>query len=124
MSASIDILGLDSLMLTDLQIWIARLLDINLPLIKLLKGPSIATLAAELLAAIGRQRDAAEIADREARGRGSATFTLADLDGMQVLNPWLIRGRGDPDAPFRLICFHSMGVGASLFTKFPAQSAG
>ena len=50
MSASIDILGLDSLMLTDLQIWIVRLLDINLPLIKLLKGPSIATLAAELLA--------------------------------------------------------------------------
>ena len=40
------------------------------------------------------------------------------MEGVQVLNPWLIRGRGDPDAPFRLICFHSMGVGASLFTKF------
>ena len=28
-SASIEILGLDSLMLTDLQVWIVRLLDIN-----------------------------------------------------------------------------------------------
>ena len=37
---------------------------------------------------------------------------------MRVLNPWLIRGRGRPDAPCRLICFHSMGTGASLFTNF------
>ncbi len=49
-SVSIDKLGLDSLMLTDLQIWIGRLLDITLPLIKLLKGPSITTLATDLLA--------------------------------------------------------------------------
>jgi surfactin synthase thioesterase subunit len=33
-------------------------------------------------------------------------------------NPWLIRGRSDSQAPMRLICFHSMGVGASLFTNF------
>ena len=47
-----------------------------------------------------------------------AKFTLADLEGVIVLNPWLIRGSGSPDAPVRLICFHSMGVGASLFTRF------
>ena len=48
-------------MLTQLQIWIVRLLDINLPLIKLLKGPSIASLAAELLAQLdsGGAADAA-----------------------------------------------------------------
>ncbi len=47
LSASIDNLGLDSLMLTQLRNWILRLTsDINLPLIKLLKGPSIKTLAA------------------------------------------------------------------------------
>ena len=113
-STSIDVLGLDSLMLTDLQIWIGRLLDITLPLIKLLKGPSISTLAAELLAEL----DDSDAAGATTDGRSSAAFTLADLDDVQVLNPWLIRGAGDPDAKCRLICFHSMGVGASLFTNF------
>ena len=113
-SASIDVLGLDSLMLTDLQIWIVRLLDITLPLIKLLKGPSIATLAAELLAELDSTDDTGSVID----GQSSSEFTLADMEGVQVLNPWLIRGSGNSDAPCRLICFHSMGVGASLFTKF------
>ncbi len=50
-STSIDSLGLDSLMLTQLRNWILRALDVNLPLIKLLKGPSLETLATELLIA-------------------------------------------------------------------------
>lgn len=114
---SIDKFGLDSLMLTDLQIWIVRLLDINLPLIKLLKGPSITSLSAELLAQLdnGDTADAANVTDAS---QNSTSFTLAHLEGMRVLNPWLIRGLGNPNAPMRLICFHSMGVGASLFTKF------
>ena len=115
-SASIDILGLDSLMLTELQIWIVRLLNITLPLIKLLKGPSITTLAAELLADLDESD--AGTAGSETSGPDSDSFTLADVDGVHVLNPWLIRGAGDPDSPCRLICFHSMGVGASLFTRF------
>ncbi len=113
-AASIDILGLDSLMLTDLQVWIARTLDITLPLIKLLKGPSITTLAAELLT----QLDAGEARGPKPPGDDVSGFTLADVEGVQIVNPWLIRGSGDPDAPSRLICFHSMGVGASLFTRF------
>jgi acyl transferase domain-containing protein/NADPH:quinone reductase-like Zn-dependent oxidoreductase/surfactin synthase thioesterase subunit/NAD(P)-dependent dehydrogenase (short-subunit alcohol dehydrogenase family) len=116
-AASIDVFGLDSLMLTDLQIWIARLLDITLPLIKLLKGPSIVTLAADLLA----QLDSAGSEDADGttqESTSSATFALAEVEGVRILSPWLIRGRGDADAPARLICFHSMGVGASLFTNF------
>ena len=113
-SASINVLGLDSLMLTDLQIWIGRLLDITLPLIKLLKGPSITTLATDLLA----QLENSDTDGAKKAGLSSATFTLADLEGVHVLNPWLIRGSGNSHAPCRLICFHSMGVGASLFTNF------
>lgn len=116
-AVSIDTLGLDSLMLTQLRNWILRSLDINLPLIKLLKGPSIATLAAELLVQLDT-RSAAHPATTADAGQSSATFTLADLDGVRVLSPWLVRGRGSADAPLRLICFHSMGVGASLFTSF------
>ena len=115
-SVSIDKLGLDSLMLTDLQIWIGRLLDITLPLIKLLKGPSIATLATDLLAQL--ESSGSDDAGAKQAGQSSASFTLADLEGVQILNPWLIRGSGDSNAPVRLICFHSMGVGASLFTRF------
>ncbi len=113
-SLSIDNLGLDSLMLTDLQIWIARTLDITLPLIKLLKGPSVTSLATDLLA----QLDSSDAAGASKAGQGPATFALLDMDDINVLNPWLIRGAGNPDAPCRLVCFHSMGVGASLFTKF------
>jgi acyl transferase domain-containing protein/NADPH:quinone reductase-like Zn-dependent oxidoreductase/surfactin synthase thioesterase subunit/NADP-dependent 3-hydroxy acid dehydrogenase YdfG len=115
-AASIDNLGLDSLMLTQLRNWILRALDINLPLIKLLKGPSMESLSAELLA----QLDAA-VPGTGATATAAdsfASFTVADLEGVHVLNPWLIRGRSDADAPVRLICFHSMGVGASLFTSF------
>ncbi len=115
-AASIDNLGLDSLMLTELQIWIGRLLDITLPLIKLLKGPSITTLATELLADLDRGDD--DTIGFENSDQSATSFTLADMDGVDVLNPWLIRGSGDANAPARLICFHSMGVGASLFTKF------
>lgn len=115
-SASIDNLGLDSLMLTELQIWIGRLLEITLPLIKLLKGPSITSLATDLLSDL--ERDDNETSNAECDEQGSVTFTIADVEGIQVVNPWLIRGTGEPAAPVRLICFHSMGVGASLFTKF------
>ena len=116
-SVSIDNMGLDSLMLTELQVWIVRLLDINLPLIKLLKGPSIASLSTDLLAQL-ESSDTCDGVQAQEASESSATFTLAQLDGVRVVNPWLIRGHGDSDAPMRLICFHSMGVGASLFTRF------
>ena len=118
-AASIDNLGLDSLMLTQLRNWMLRALDINLPMVKLLKGPSITTLAEDLLAQLDSgTADSAKAKDAAA---GATSFTLADLEGVRVLNPWLIRGSGRADASNRLICFHSMGVGASLFTKFLLQ---
>ncbi len=113
-SASLDHLGLDSLMLSQLRNWILRSLDVNLPMIKLLKGPSIATLAEELLA---HQYNTTEAKAKDTAAE-SATFTVASLEGVQILNPWLVRGQCDPHSPVRLICFHSMGVGASLFTRF------
>ena len=71
----------------------------------------------ELLAQL-ENSDSSDGVQVKAASQNSATFTLAQLEGVRVLNPWLIRGLGNADAPMRLICFHSMGVGASLFTKF------
>jgi surfactin synthase thioesterase subunit len=87
-----------------------------LPLIKLLKGPSMTTLSAELLTQM--DSNGADPGAAKNASQTSAIFALAEMDGVQILNPWLIRGRGPTDAPIRLICFHSMGVGASLFTNF------
>jgi surfactin synthase thioesterase subunit len=102
-------------MLTQLRNWILRSLDINLPLIKLLKGPSLESLSTELLSQI-EHGDSAPASKEDSSD--VTPFTIADVEGIQVLSPWLIRGRGDAEAPVRLICFHSMGVGASLFTNF------
>ncbi len=116
LSASIDNLGLDSLMLTQLRNWILRSLDLNFPLIKLLKGPSIKTLAAELLTQL--TSDNPDAGAMKGAAPASAYYTVADLEGVRILNPWLVRGCGSADAPLRLICFHSMGIGASLFMNF------
>jgi surfactin synthase thioesterase subunit/NADPH:quinone reductase-like Zn-dependent oxidoreductase/aryl carrier-like protein len=116
-STSIDTLGLDSLMLTQLRNWVLRSLDVNLPLIKLLKGPTLESLAGELLAAVEQSVLPAGVSAR-GESEGSSTFPLAEMEGIRVLDPWLVRGRGPADAPCRLVCFHSMGAGASLFTNF------
>src|SRR5262249_37297949 len=87
--ASIENLGLDSLMLTQLQNWILRSLDINVPMIKLLKGPSIVTLAAELLVQLENNSTSGSAASKDL-SHGETTFTVADLDGVRVLNPWQI----------------------------------
>ena len=104
-------------MLTQLRNWILRSLDVNLPLIKLLKGPSIVALADELLVQIESGGGAEAVRTKDSSD-GPATFTVADLEGISVPNPWLVRGRSRADAECRVICFHSMGVGASLFTNF------
>src|SRR5262249_61353283 len=78
-AASIDGLGLDSLMLTQLRNWALRSLDVNLPLIKLLKGPSLEALAAELLAALDHA--AAPDAGPTGAPDDRPAFTLADPEG-------------------------------------------
>lgn len=116
-SASIDKLSLDSLMLNQLRNWILRNLSVNLPLIKLLKGPSIDEIAAMLLPQCGG--GAAEAtAGGEEKAAETVRFALLDDANMTAISPWLIRGNSDLDATVRLFCFHSMGVGASLYTRF------
>jgi signal transduction histidine kinase/DNA-binding response OmpR family regulator len=114
-AAPLDALGLDSPMLTQMRNWVLRALEYNLPLIKLHKGSSLETLAEELVAALD---DTAAAAGPVAVAGDKTAFTLADLDGLRVLNLWPGRGRGPAVAPCRVGCFHSMGVGASLFTTF------
>ncbi len=115
--ASIDKLSLDSLMLNQLRNWILRNLSINLPLIKLLKGPSIHEIAALLLQQFGGGSPETTAATAESSPT-TVPFALLEDNNITAISPWLIRGNSDPDANVRLFCFHSMGVGASLYTRF------
>lgn len=115
-SVSIDKFSLDSLMLNQLRNWMLRTLEVNYPLIKLLKGPSVNAIAESLLAQLGDgATTTAQTAD-EATGAEAVEF-LSD-PSVEQLTPWLVRGKGDRATGTRLFCFHSMGVGASLFTRF------
>ncbi len=116
-NASIDKLSLDSLMLNQLRNWILRNVDVNLPLIKLLKGPSVREIAVMSI----EQCDGAAPEDRSSahdEAADPAAPSLIEQMGVEEVSPWLLRGRGDARAPTRVFCFHSMGVGASLFTRF------
>ncbi|MBW3546081.1 MAG: SDR family NAD(P)-dependent oxidoreductase, partial [Bacteroidetes bacterium] len=55
---SISKIGLDSLMLNQLRNWIQQKLEINYPLMKIAKGPSIQELAAQLLEELGTEEGA------------------------------------------------------------------
>jgi acyl transferase domain-containing protein/NADPH:quinone reductase-like Zn-dependent oxidoreductase/surfactin synthase thioesterase subunit/NAD(P)-dependent dehydrogenase (short-subunit alcohol dehydrogenase family) len=116
LDTELESLGLDSLILTQVQNWIFRNVGVNYPMMKLLKGASLWRLAEELVGLIGSG------ATDDASAAGAASETEADSGADQpewaIVNPWLVRGHGAEAAPARLICFHSMGVGASLFTRF------
>jgi acyl transferase domain-containing protein/NADPH:quinone reductase-like Zn-dependent oxidoreductase/surfactin synthase thioesterase subunit len=114
-TVSIDKFSLDSLMLNQLRNWILRSLEVNYPLIKLLKGPSVNAIAESLLQQLGDGGGAGVIA-AETDSAETAEF-LADPN-FEQLTPWLVRGKGERVGQTRLFCFHSMGVGASLFTRF------
>lgn len=114
---SIDRWALDSIMLGQISVWILRHTEINYPLIKLVKGPSLVEISAELLPQMlssGSDTQSDTVQKVTDKDDGALLFEL----GAKELSPWLIRGSSSGNESKRLICFHSMGVGASLFTHF------
>lgn len=106
---SISKIGLDSLMLNQLRNWIQQKLEINYPLMKVAKGPSIQELAAQLLLEIGTE-EAAEKQD---------TYGVASDEDIEVVNQWLVRNKRIPHAvERRIFCIHPVGAGASMFSHF------
>jgi len=105
---SLNTFGLDSIMMTELSALVLKDIGVDLPLLRLLRGPTLAELGADLVKLLG-----AAHADTSAPELG-----LSEADGVSFPSPWLIRGAGAPEAPVRVVAFHSMGVGASLFSSF------
>jgi acyl transferase domain-containing protein/surfactin synthase thioesterase subunit/NAD(P)-dependent dehydrogenase (short-subunit alcohol dehydrogenase family) len=111
-------LSLDSIMLAQISTWILRNTEINYPLIKLVNGPTLDQISAELVPQLIREDQARESNAPTDPQAGPDNGTLLLAMGAQQLSPWLIRGRSTGKERRRLLCFHSMGTGASLFTHF------
>ena len=117
LEASIDKLALDSLALNQFRNWILRNLDINYPMIKLLKGPSVREIVLDLISQFQSEGEGSfpsELGEVSLRTK----FVLTQEQNIERISPWLIRCTGMHDASTRLFCFHSMGTGAELFTRF------
>ena len=135
---SITGMGLDSLMLNQLRNWIQQKLEINFPLMRIAKGPSVTELAAQLAAqlqeegqtatetlspstgpaAVDNGTDAGALSN--VAGGAHDTSGIADQADIEVLaDKWLVRHRGNEEAvQQRVFCFHPVGAGASMFSHF------
>lgn len=109
---SVSAIGLDSLMMNQLRNWIQQKLEINYPLMRMAKGPSIVELAGQLRT--------------ELAAAGSPLARTADASGItseadvEVIDRWFVH-RKTPAGDGRrrkLFMFHSMGAGASMFAHF------
>ncbi len=110
---SIAQLGLDSLMLNQLRNWIQQKLNINFPLMKIAKGPSIGELAAML---VGTSQDPANATETDVV---KDTSGIASGDEVEVANEWLIRNKNNnQEIEKRIFCIHPVGAGASMFSHF------
>ncbi|MDJ1469706.1 SDR family NAD(P)-dependent oxidoreductase [Xanthocytophaga flava] len=107
-------IGLDSLMLNQLRNWIQQKLEINFPLMKIAKGPSIVELSTQLLSEINNQ----EIVQEEAVS--ADTSGIAAEEDIEIYNQWLVRNKlvKEENVKYRIFCIHPVGAGASMFGHF------
>ncbi|MEL6537628.1 MAG: SDR family NAD(P)-dependent oxidoreductase [Bacteroidota bacterium] len=134
---SISKIGLDSLMLNQLRNWIQGKLEINFPLMKIAKGPSIIELAGEILklvdfggegaaakaASSGQPAKAEEVKVYKADTTTVKQIEFKKVDGLLVsTDKWLVAADGvNDDADVQIICMHPMGGEWDMFVEFMAN---
>ncbi|MDN5202950.1 SDR family NAD(P)-dependent oxidoreductase [Fulvivirgaceae bacterium BMA10] len=107
---SISVIGLDSLMLNQLRNWIQQKLEINYPLMKIAKGPSIEELSAQLLEELNQEEEVSTNED---------TSGIDNGENVEIVNDWLVRNKGNRQTiKKRVFCIHPVGAGASMFSHF------
>jgi acyl transferase domain-containing protein/surfactin synthase thioesterase subunit/acyl carrier protein len=102
-------LGLDSLMAVNLVNRIEARLDVRLPLVKVIEGPSVRELAGGL--------GAARPAPTEKPTPPAPRAKVAPR------SPWLVVPRPNPSASVRLVCFPFAGGGAATFRPWAESLA-
>lgn len=98
-------MGLDSLMMNQLRNWIQQKLEVNYPLMKMVKGPTLSEMSSDLLADLRKVKAAISL---EAE---------ADQD-MEFLHGWFMHRKQEDPPLHKLIMMHSMGAAASMFAYF------
>ncbi len=102
-------LGLDSLMAVELSNRIKSDLSVDVPTMKLMRGPSISQLAGEL---IEKLTPASSTTTATSQTQSHSWVTLAASD-------WLVFPKPNPDARLRLFCFPYYGGSSSVFLPWP-----
>ncbi|PYH86223.1 fatty acid synthase S-acetyltransferase [Aspergillus uvarum CBS 121591] len=108
----INTYAFDSLTLTQVRGMIARDLRVTLPLMRLYNNPTIQALANEIQDLLANGKEEIH-KDSTQKYQHAAVVDL--VKELTPLSPWIFQGTG---AGKRVVCFHSMGIGASLFTPF------
>ena len=112
---SITEMGLDSLMLNQLRNWIQQKLEINFPLMRIAKGPSIRELSAQLLEKITQSTKKTDTNPVSTDVSGITSESDIEVVGGR----WMVRNkRNDQKVQQRVFCFHPVGAGASMFSYF------
>ncbi|MBP2435190.1 MULTISPECIES: type I polyketide synthase [Bradyrhizobium] len=112
-------LGLDSLIAITLINQLDATLGVRVAAATMLKGPSVAQLADELLPRINV--DSAQIATHEG-GTAPAVVVATARHSEASKGRWLVEIRRNPDARYRLICFPFAGGGSAVYRGW-AESA-
>jgi surfactin synthase thioesterase subunit len=110
----IDRYSLDSMTLTQVRSIILRELQTSYPLMRLMQGPTLRDIAVESLGSEQEQDGSAQKILGSAKHQNTNTLS----SGLETVSPWLVRPSHPETDKMRLFCFHSLGVGASLFTPF------
>lgn len=109
---SINNIGLDSLMLNQFRNWIQSNLDINYPLIKLAKGPTIISLSDDLITLLEDKGQNINMVDN--------VYGVNDnMEDLEIFcNKWLVKVKGNSLSKIKIFCLHPVGAGASMFSHF------
>lgn len=110
---SLATIGMDSLMLNQLRHWIQQQLEVNYPLMRMVKGPSLLVLASELKQMLAHTQ--------KLQTTHSDDSGITSEPDVEVVNRWFVRlKRKEGEAPkkYKLFMVPSMGAGATMFAHF------
>ncbi|MDA9818209.1 SDR family NAD(P)-dependent oxidoreductase [Flavobacteriaceae bacterium] len=108
-------IGLDSLMLNQFRNWIQSNLEINLPLVKLAKGPSLTELSIMILDIMD--------SNTESNIKTDDVSGIANDNDLKIFaRKWLIKSKINEEAKIKIFCLHPVGAGASMFSHFMFNS--
>lgn len=110
---SLSAMGLDSLMLNQLRHWIQQKLEINYPLMRMVKGPSLLELAEQLYQELTNGSTA-----QAPSGDISGITSEADIEVVHEYFVRLKRAPNEQPKKTKLFMMPSMGAGASMFAHF------